>query len=226
MLAVLSDIHGNLPAFEAVLADARARGAERFLLLGDYAALGPWPVECVQLAESLEPVSMLRGNHERWLTDRSDVPANPGLISGLDWEAERLDEATTARLAALDATATIGDTLFCHASPHSDMQSFAPEPADGDAELLRDVDARRVVFGHYHLQFRRAHGDALELVGPGSIGLPLDGDRRCAYATIADDGAIELHRVMYDHRVTLAALAKIDAEWAQDMSGWVQNARM
>ncbi len=226
MLAVLSDIHGNLPAFEAVIADARTRGAERFLLCGDYAAMGPWPADCVALAESLEPVAMLRGNHERWLIDRSDLPTDEtALVAGVDWEVEQLDAATIARQAALPTTTVVDGMLFCHASPHTDMASFAPEPADGDAELLRDVDAPRVVFGHYHLQFRRPHDDAIELIAPGSVGLPLDGDRRAAYATIADDGEITLHRVMYDHRVTLAALNKIDNEWADSTAGWVQNAR-
>ncbi|HEX6388261.1 MAG TPA: hypothetical protein VFZ89_02405, partial [Solirubrobacteraceae bacterium] len=95
-----------------------------------------------------------------------------------------------------------------------------------DAALLGEVSAPRVVFGHYHLQFRRRHSDAIELVGPGSVGLPLDGDRRAAYATIAPDGTLELHRVMYDHRVTLAALAKLDTEWSHGVAGWVQDARM
>jgi predicted phosphodiesterase len=227
MLAVLSDIHGNLPAFEAVIADARARGAERFLLCGDYAAMGPWPAECVALAESLEPVAMLRGNHERWLTDRSDLPTKEtALVAAVDWELAHLDAATIARQAALSQTATVDGALFCHASPSSDMESFQPRAdPERDAALLGDVDAPRVVFGHYHLQFRRAHSDALELVGPGSVGLPADGDRRAAYATIAGDGTVELHRVIYDHRITLAAFTKIGSEWADWVAGILQNAR-
>jgi predicted phosphodiesterase len=228
MLAVISDIHGNLPAFEAVIADARTRGADRFLLCGDYAALGPWPAECVALAESLEPVAMLRGNHERWLTDRSDLPLDEtALVDGVDWEIAQLDAATIARQAALPTTATVDGTLFCHASPSTDMESFTPEAdPERDGALLGDVQVPRVVFGHYHLQFRRMHGDAIELVGPGSVGLPWDGDRRSAYATIDGDGTLELHRVMYDHRVTLAALAKIDSEWSHWIAGSVQSARL
>jgi len=227
MLAVLSDIHGNLPAFEAVVADARDRGAERFLLCGDYAAMGPWPMECLALAESLEPVAMLRGNHERWLTDRSDLPADEtALVAAVEWELERLDAATIARQAALDTAATVDGALFCHASPHSDMASFMPEPdPDLDAELLGDVQAPRVVFGHTHLQFSRRHDATTELVNPGSVGLPLDGDRRAAYATIAEDGTLDLHRVIYDHRITLAALRDIGGEWADFVAGWLQNAR-
>ncbi len=226
MLAVLSDIHGNLPAFEAVVADARGRGAERFLLCGDYAAMGPWPVDCVALAESLEPVAMLRGNHERWLTDRSDVPDNAALVAAVDWELEQLDAATIARQAALEPTATVDGTLYCHASPDSDMASFMPVADPGlDAELLGDVRAPRVVFGHTHLQFQRRHDDTTELVNPGSVGLPADGDRRSGYATIADDGTLELHRVIYDYRVTIAGLRNLGSEWADWVAGIVQDAR-
>jgi predicted phosphodiesterase len=227
MLAVLSDIHGNLPAFEAVVADARTRGADRFVLCGDYAALGPWPADCVALAESLEPEAMLRGNHERWLTDRSDLPDdNAALVAAVDWERERLDAATIARQSGLAPRATVDGALYCHASPDSDMASFLPDPDPArDRELLGDVRAPRVVFGHTHLQFRRPYDPHVELLNPGSVGLPLDGDRRAGYATIDDDGEVELHRVIYDHRVTLAALAKIGGEWADWISGWVQNAR-
>jgi len=221
MLAVLSDIHGNLPALEAVLADARERGADRFLFLGDYAALGPWPVECVALVESVQPVAMLRGNHERWLTDPSDMPpANERMRAAVDWELEQLGPETVALQAALPATATIDGTLYCHASPGTDMVSFmpAPDPDAPDAELLAGVSAPRVVFGHYHLQFRRTSAEGIELVNPGSVGLPFDGDPRSGYATIADDGTLTLQRVEYDREPTHRALLERGAwgEWIAD----------
>lgn len=226
VLAVLSDIHGNLPAFEAVIADARARGAERFVLCGDYAGFGPWPEECVALAESLEPLVMLRGNHERWLVDGSDMPANPAVQAAVAWELDRLGVDTTARLAALPAAATLDATLYCHASPHSDMASFLPEPdPELEARLLSDVDAPRVVFGHTHLQFRRTTADGTELVNPGSVGLPLDGDHRAAYATVTPDGTLSLHRVGYDHDAMRRAALAADPVWGPFIAGWVERAR-
>ena len=74
---------------------------------------------------------------------------------------------------------------FVHASPVSDLRSFAPEPDDEEAELLDGTTHPRLVFGHTHVQFRRpaAVGD-VELVNPGSVGVPLDGDPRAAYALI------------------------------------------
>jgi diadenosine tetraphosphatase ApaH/serine/threonine PP2A family protein phosphatase len=101
-------------------------------------------------------------------------------------------------LAALPASTSHGNTLYCHASPLSDMDSFYPEPHDSDAERLMGVAASRVVFGHTHLQFTREGPGGIELVNPGSVGIPLDGDRRAAYAIVKDDGSVELHRVDYD----------------------------
>lgn len=226
MLALLSDIHGNLPAFEAVVADARGRGADRFVLLGDYAGMGAWPAECVALAESLEPLVMLRGNHERWLVDTSDMPANPVLQEAVAWELDALGTDTTARLAALPATATLDGTLLCHASPPSDMESFLPEPdAALEARLLDGVDAGSVAFGHTHLQFTRTTDAGVDLLNPGSVGLPLDGIPEPAYALIEADGTVALHRVAYDRERTLAALAALGTDWADWIAAWVRDAR-
>ncbi|HWH92361.1 MAG TPA: metallophosphoesterase [Baekduia sp.] len=76
MLAILYDIHGNRPALEAVLGDARDRGADRFLLCGDYSAFGAWPVECVALlrTELGDSATWIRGNWERWQAEPDAVP--------------------------------------------------------------------------------------------------------------------------------------------------------
>jgi diadenosine tetraphosphatase ApaH/serine/threonine PP2A family protein phosphatase len=78
------------------------------------------------------------------------------------------------------------------------MDSFYPEPQDSDAERLIGVEAERVVFGHTHLQFMRGGPGGVELVNPGSVGIPLDGDHRAAYAIVGDDGTVDLRRVEYD----------------------------
>jgi predicted phosphodiesterase len=191
VLALLYDIHGNLPALEAVLEDCPA---ERFLLGGDYTAFGAWPRETVARLRELD-AEWIRGNVDRWLVDDADVfdPMRP-LI---ERSREMLGEQLCRELAALPESTTRGGTLYCHASLLSDMDGFYPEPHETDVERLMGVEARRVVFGHTHLQFMRVGPGGIELVNPGSVGIPLDGDRRAAYA-IVDDESVELRRVEYD----------------------------
>jgi diadenosine tetraphosphatase ApaH/serine/threonine PP2A family protein phosphatase len=192
VLGLLYDIHGNLPALEAVLEDCPA---ERFLLGGDYTAFGAWPRETVARLRELD-AEWIRGNVDRWLVDDGDVldPMRP-LI---ERSREMLGEELCRELAALPESTTRDGTLYCHASPLSDMDGFYPEPHETDAERLMGVEARRVVFGHTHLQFTRVGPGGIELVNPGSVGIPLDGDRRAAYAIVDDDGRVELRRVEYD----------------------------
>jgi diadenosine tetraphosphatase ApaH/serine/threonine PP2A family protein phosphatase len=199
MLALLYDVHGNLPALEAVLEGCPA---ERFLLGGDYAVAGGWPRETVERLEELES-EWIRGNTERWLVDTSDVPEP--MLPVIERAREALGEELVERLVALPETTTRDGVLYCHASPRSDMRSFAPEDDDSDDELLGGVDSGRVVFGHTHIQFARTTADRVELVNPGSVGLPWDGDHRAAYALVHDDGRVELRRVEYDWRVSAEA---------------------
>jgi putative phosphoesterase len=195
-LAVLYDVHGNLPALEVVLEDARAAGADGFVLGGDYALFGAWPAETVERLRQLDG-RWIRGNTDRWLTDDSDAPASPLVERSLRHCRDALGEATCRQLAAEPATALLGDTLVCHASPRSDIASFTPEPSETDDELLDDGDPAVIVFGHTHLQFRRQAGGRT-LVNPGSVGMPFDGDQRAAYALWNGSGDFELRRVEYD----------------------------
>jgi predicted phosphodiesterase len=205
VLAVLYDIHGNLPALEAVLTDAQARGADRYLLGGDYASLGAWPVETLERLRKLPTVARLRGNWERWQANPEDMPEIPFNQAACRWVREQIG-AAAGELGALPETTTVDGTFFCHASPRSDMRSFFPEPADDEAELLTGVSEKRLVFGHTHLQFERLSAGGIELVNPGSVGLPFDGDTRAAYAVI-DGERLELRRVEYDYE-RAAALAR------------------
>ena len=99
---------------------------------------------------------------------------------------------------ALPKTATIDGTLYCHASPNSDMDSFDQRLPDRDAELLAGVEAPRVVFGHTHRQWQRETTDGVLLVNPGSVGTPWDGDHDAAYAVVHEGGRVELRRAAYD----------------------------
>jgi predicted phosphodiesterase len=196
VLALLYDVHGNLPALEAVLADADAAGAERFLLGGDYTLFGAWPQETVERLREL-PADWIRGNCERWTASPEEAPE--AVRDAIGRCRELLGDRLVAELAALPEGMTRDAVLYCHASPVSDARSFMPQPGEEDRELLGEAEARRIVFGHTHLAFRRAGPGGVELVNPGSVGMPLDGDRRAAYALVRDQGEIEQRRVVYDH---------------------------
>jgi putative phosphoesterase len=193
--AVLYDIHGNLPALEAVLADAEAGGAADFVLGGDYALFGAFPQETAARLHELD-ATWIRGNTDRWLEDAHDVPESELNERSLAYCREALGEVAR-ELANLPATANVEGALVCHASPRSDMRSFTPTPSEGDAELLADGDPDLIVFGHTHLQFQRP-SRRHTLVNPGSVGLPFDGDRRAAYALWHGGADFELRRVGYD----------------------------
>jgi diadenosine tetraphosphatase ApaH/serine/threonine PP2A family protein phosphatase len=192
VLGLLYDVHGNLPALEAVLDDCPA---ERFLLGGDYATFGAWPRETIARLRDLD-AEWIRGNVDRWLVDAADAP--DVMLPLIERSREMIGAELCRELAALPASTTHGGVLYCHASPLSDMDSFYPEPHDTDVERLMGVEAERVVFGHTHLAFDREGPGGIRLVNPGSVGMPLDGDHRAAYAVEHDDGRVELRRVEYD----------------------------
>ena len=206
MLGVLYDVHGNLPALEAVLADCPA---ERFLLGGDYVVAGAWPNETLERLHGLD-AEWIRGNTERWLVDTSDAPA--GVMPILEKTREVLGQEEIDWLVSLPESTAHGTTLYCHASPGSDMDSFLPDSEAGDEQLLSASQAERVVFGHTHLQFERRSGSGIHLVNPGSVGIPCDGDHRAAYAIAHDDGRMELRRAEYDWRAAARAVRERVAE--------------
>jgi predicted phosphodiesterase len=194
VLGVLYDIHGNLPALERVLEEAEAAGVGRWLLGGDYGTPSPWPLETLERLKQLPEATWIRGNGERWLReppeDRPEVMASYELFAG------GLSEDVVEWLYGLPPQAELDGVLFVHGSPLSDVESFAPEPQEGEERLLAGVRDRLVVFGHSHQQFRRPGPDGTDLVNPGSVGMPLDGDTRAAWATF--DGELAFRRTEYD----------------------------
>jgi len=195
--ALLYDIHGNLPALEAVIADARAAGANRFVLGGDYALAGAFPQDVVKRLEKLD-ADWIRGNTERWLEDPSDAPGDELLHRSIEYCRDQLGGKRTGKLYALPEQLEIDGACVCHASPRSDILTFMPEPTEGDRQLLANSQAEIVVFGHSHLQFAREAEGGHFLVNPGSVGLPFDGDRRAAYALWKGGRDFDLRRVQYD----------------------------
>ena len=231
MLALLYDIHGNLPALEAVLDDARGRGARRWLLGGDMAPFGAWPAETLQRLRELDHATWIRGNTERWLVDRSDLPADQPMAAAVDACREALGDAVADELGALPDHAPLGDeTVAWHGSPVSDMRSFAPEPADDEGELLRGRRRPPADLRPHPpaVPPPRRRQRAVDLLNPGSVGVPLDGDHRAAYALVDDDGEVVLRRVAYDHAASAQALRDRfgDAEWVAIVSGRIERAAL
>jgi diadenosine tetraphosphatase ApaH/serine/threonine PP2A family protein phosphatase len=194
VLGVLYDIHGNLPALEAVLAEADELGVDRWLLGGDYGTPSPWPLETLDCLKQLEPATWIRGNGERWL--REPPADRPEVMQSYELFAGGLPDDVVDWLYNLPAQAEVEGVLFVHGSPLSDVESFAPEPEEDEALMLAGVHDRLVVFGHSHQQFRRPGPDGTDLLNPGSVGMPLDGDTRAAWATF--DGDFTFRRTEYD----------------------------
>jgi diadenosine tetraphosphatase ApaH/serine/threonine PP2A family protein phosphatase len=167
-----------------------------FVLGGDYALFGAWPAETVAHLRELD-ATWIRGNTDRWLEDAPDAPDSPLVERSLAHCREALGQPVCGELAAMAATVELDGLLVCHASPRSDMLSFAPEPSDADAQLLAPGDPAVITFGHTHVQFAR-EAEERTLVNPGSVGMPFDGDRRAAYALWRGGNSFELRRVAYD----------------------------
>jgi diadenosine tetraphosphatase ApaH/serine/threonine PP2A family protein phosphatase len=227
-LALLYDVHGNLPALEAVLEDTRAVGADRFLLGGDYALFGPWPAECVAALRGLPEATWIRGNVDRWSAFPGEAPEDEMVQAAIAACRTELGDGLVDELGALPEQVVIAGTRYCHASPLSDLRSFLPDPGDDEEELLAGASERRIVFGHTHLQFRRARPDGVELINPGSVGMPFDGDHRAAFALVHQDGSLEHRRVAYDHERSAAAMTERfgDAAWAARSAMRLRSARV
>jgi len=216
--ALLYDIHGNLAALEAVLADAETAGATSYLLGGDYAALGPWPRETAELLESVPAVARIRGNAERWLREEPEVPAEAQSLvnTALTAASESLGHALVARLYELPERAELDGILVCHGSPLADIESFAPEAQPDEERMLAGEAQRTILFGHSHQQFERPGPNGTLLVNPGSVGAPLDGDTRAAWA-IYENGEIGFRRTAYDVERAAAQMRSF-GDWAEPIA--------
>ena len=224
MLGILYDVHGNLTALEAVLAEAE--GVDEWLLGGDYSTFGPWPVETLARLRELPNATWLRGNGERWLVDPPfDRPAEASelIFGAINSANAELPAADIDALVGLPAFAEREDAFYSHGSPLSDVDSFLPEPGDDDVRLLAGVKERQVVFGHSHIQFRRGGPNDTDLVNPGSVGMPLDGDTRAAWAIRRDDGELEFRRTSYDVEPAAAKMRGYD--WGERVAQRLLNGR-
>lgn len=213
---VITDIHANIEALDACLADAQRRRFDRTLVLGDIVGYGPDPNAVVERVRALGPNALVRGNHDKiafglQLAEGFNISAR----TAAEWTLNALTPEHRQWLVSLPQGPTVVDDCveICHGSP-----------IDEDEYIFDELDARRAIdasrqqlclYGHTHvaLVFRlvgRAIGlvspiggldleaDAKYLVNPGSVGQPRDGDPRAAYAIFdAAAGRLELHRIEY-----------------------------
>lgn len=210
--AVLFDIHGNVDALDAVLAAAAAAGCDGLIVGGDLAYLGPAPEACVdRLRGFAGRVVAIRGNTDRMIAAGDDDIAA--------WAADRLGDDRVAWLGGLQPERVLPehDALLVHAVPGDDERRLEPDTPDAVAEaLVADACHATLLCGHVHLQYTRRVG-TVEVVNPGSVGFPFDGDPAAAWAVI-DDGAVELRRTPYDVDAALARLAGLASHPARALA--------
>jgi putative phosphoesterase len=179
-VAALYDIHGNLPALEAVLEDIRHAGVTQIVVGGDVLP-GPMPCETIQQLRHVEiPVQFIHGNCESEIlaTLRGEQPNVPDKYREImRWTADQLDPQDKQLLAGWPATLRvpiedIGDVLFCHATPRNDTDVFTRCTAEDRLLPVFDaLDVPLVVCGHTHMQFDRTIG-RVRVVNAGSVGMP------------------------------------------------------
>lgn len=231
-LAVLSDIHGNLLALEAVLADVREQGEpDAYWVLGDLVAFCPWPSNTLARLRALPNAAFLRGNTDRYLVtgrrpaapvdSRADWERMPEALRMRDatfrWAVERLSYRNYVFLRDLPTTLErdvhdYGRILAVHATLEDDETNVYPDtPQDQLRAYVADLDARLLLYGHTHRTMNRPV-DGVRLVNGGSVGLPLDGNPRSAYALLDfEDGAcsVTIRRVAYDREAVLDEMERV-----------------
>jgi len=196
-IGLVSDIHGNLPALEAVLADMPP--VERIICAGDVVGYNPWPAECLERVRDVASVTV-QGNHDRTVENPGRYAANRMAMAGLEHARSELDEEQREWLATRPKRTTIADGEYrlVHSHPDPDELGTYVRPRNFP-EMRPYLDEHEgIVLGHTHIQHEAVIDDRL-VVNPGSVGQPRDGDPDAAYAVLDPEaGAVALHRVGYD----------------------------
>jgi putative phosphoesterase len=203
-VAALYDIHGNLPALEAVLQELRQADVDRVVIGGDVLP-GPMPSETLACLLDLDvPVQFIQGNGDRVVLaqmagmETPEVP--PQFREGIRWNAQQLDSEHERLLAGWPKTLLfhihgLGDVLFCHATPRNDSEIFTRlTSADRLLPVFAGLDVLMVVCGHTHMQFDRTIG-AIRVVNAGSVGMPFEGPG--AYWLLLGPD-VQLRHTLYD----------------------------
>jgi predicted phosphodiesterase len=192
-VAALYDVHGNVPALEAVLADL---GDVDAVVFGGDVVFGPWPREALALARDVGDYFVMGNTDRLAVADAEDPSAR--------WVRERLDAEERAFVLSWPPTVSLDGALYCHATPRSDERVVTPaSPEPAWEEELEGVEERTVVCGHVHLQYDEMHAGR-RVVNAGSIGHPTV--EAVAWWAILDGRSVELRRTTYDAHATAAAM--------------------
>jgi putative phosphoesterase len=199
-IAVLADIHGNLPALRAVLDELDREPVDAIVVAGDVVG-GPLVRETLELlAARREPTRWVRGNCEREAVavyDGAPVSADPAGRAAA-WSAQALDSRWRDELAAWPISLGLDDVRFCHGSPRRDDEILTrATPDDVLTEALADVAEPLIVGGHTHQQMVRNVRGAVTYANAGSVGMPYEG-RPAAFWMIVEDGAPAMRETTYD----------------------------
>jgi predicted phosphodiesterase len=216
---VLADIHANLPALEAVLADALRRGFDQALLLGDLVGYGAHPNEVLDRLASVVVAAAIRGNHDKVAGGESDAEEfNPIAKQSAEWTQQVLTPAHVALVRALPkGPALVDDWIeICHGTPY-DEDAYVMDRLDA-LNAVQSARRQLCLFGHTHAPMAFTYRDhelgyrdtgseyvlqvdagCTYLVGVGSVGQPRDGDPSAAYGIVdGDRKQVSFYRVPYD----------------------------
>jgi predicted phosphodiesterase len=217
-IAILADIHANVSALEAVIADLELTQPDRVIVAGDFQNRGPFPREVTYRLFALG-WTLLRGNHEDYVIIQSEAPVGVDQIDSYSWQPARWTAAqvpeTVPRLRSLPisiATEAPDGSQVCiaHGSPRSNEEGFFPSTTDAKAkEMLGASPPQILCCGHTHIPLSRQI-DQTSVFNVGSVGFPFDGDPRAAYGMLTwRDGRwdTELRRVGYPVSEVIAAVS-------------------
>ena len=221
-VAAISDIHGNLPALDAVLADVAGEGVDEIVVAGDTIS-GPWPVETFDRVVALDAM-VVRGNADREVVERS-TRFGPLAV----WCADRLGEKRVSAVAHWPLTREfhvdgLGRVLVCHATPASDEPIYTRITPEAVLHaLLGDVGADVLLCGHTHMQYDRLLSTGLRVVNPGSVGMPYEGRPGAYWALLGPD--VELRRSEYDVSAAREAIRALGAPVDDQLTGQLVHPR-
>jgi putative phosphoesterase len=209
-VAVLCDVHGNLPALEAVVAELASIDVDRIVCGGDVVA-GPFPRECLDKLVDLDAV-FVRGN-----ADRESPRAPDGTW---EWIVANLDPESVEFLRELPKAVSLGGVLYCHGSPRDDDEILTRVSSDERFRAaLEGVDERLVVGGHTHVQFERVV-DGIRFVNAGSIGIPYEG-KQGAFWALLDGEDVDFRHTPYAVEAAAAVIRTSGYPGADQIAGWL-----
>ena len=220
-LVIFGDIHGNLPALQAVLAEIDGRGLTELYCLGDLVGYGTWPNEVIEIIRARN-IPTIMGNYDQGVGQGSDdcgcayrtAQARALGVRSIRWTNDHTKVANKAYLRTLPSTMPLqlGDyrILLVHGSPRRVNEYLNEDRPEASMERIMDgAGVDMLVCGHTHLQYHRVLASGRQVINAGSVGKPKDGDPRAGYVvlSLAEDGRLQASFKRVDYDVEAAAQA-------------------